>query len=243
MIGSMMKIGIVGYGEIGSSLHKVYRSKGLENVEVVDPRLDMHGDLRGCDILNICIPHIEGFTEAVCGYMEENLPRLTVIHSTVAPGTTASIPGRICHSPVRGLHPNLDSGILTFVKYIGAEDRGVAEEYADHLSGMGIRSHICKDSKTTEYAKLLDTTYYGVCIAFHADVLRLCEREGIDFEEVMTLYNSTYNEGYTRLGKPNVVRPTLFGTKKIGGHCVVPNAVILKRFMDSPLVDHIISYG
>jgi UDP-N-acetyl-D-mannosaminuronate dehydrogenase len=238
-----MKIGIVGYGEIGSSLCKVYESHGGFDIEVVDPRLGMHGDLRGCEILNICIPHVEGFVEIVKAYMGENSPSLTVIHSTVAPGTTASIPGRVCHSPVRGLHPNLDTGIKTFVKYIGSEDRSAAEAYAGHLADMGIRSHICKDSKTTEYAKLLDTTYYGVCIAFHADVLRLCERENIEFDEVMTIYNSTYNEGYTALGRPNVVRPVLFGTRKIGGHCVVPNAVILRRFMDSPLVEHIVHYG
>lgn len=238
-----MKIGIVGYGEIGSSLAKVYRDAGGYEVEVVDPRLGMHGNLRGCAILNICIPHMDGFRDVVDAYVEDNSPGLTVIHSTVSPGTTAGIRGRVCHSPVRGLHPNLDTGIRTFVKYIGAEDREVAEEYSAHLSGLGIASHICRNSRTTEYAKLLDTTYYGVCIAFHADVLRLCEREGLDFEEVMTLYNNTYNDGYTKLGKPNVVRPVLFGTKKIGGHCVVPNAVILRRFLESPLVDHIISYG
>ena len=238
-----MKIGIVGYGEIGSSLAKVYHSAGGFDVAVVDPRLCMGDNLDGCDVMNVCIPHNDRFVEIVNSYIDKHNPRLVVIHSTVEPGTTAKIHGRVCHSPVRGLHPNLDTGIMTFVKYIGAEESSVAEEYAQHLRGLHIRSHICRNSRTTEYAKLLDTTYYGVCIAFHADVLNLCEREGLDFEEVMTLYNRSYNEGYTALGRPNVVRPVLFGTRKIGGHCVVPNAAILKRFMCSPLVDHIVSYG
>lgn len=238
-----MKIGIVGFGEIGSSLAKVYQNHGGFDIQVVDPRLNLDGDLNNCDVMNICIPHIDDFVDVVNMYINSHQPRLAVIHSTVAPGTTAKIAGRVCHSPVRGLHPNLDTGIVTFVKYIGAEDLSVANDYALHLSVLGIRSHICKNSKTTEYAKLLDTTYYGVCIAFHADVLRLCEQEDLDFEEVMTVYNRSYNEGYTSLGKSNVVRPVLFGTKKIGGHCVVPNAVILSKFMSSPLIDRIVHYG
>ena len=82
-----------------------------------------------------------------------------------------------------------------------------------------------------------------MCIAFHADVMEMCECEGLDFDEVMTLYNKTYNEGYSALGKSNVVRPVLYGTKKIGGHCVVPNANILKNYMNSGLIDQVIKYS
>jgi len=237
------EIGIVGYGEIGSSLYKVYATDGKYSVGIVDPKLGYSNDISGCKILNICIPFITDFVKVVNEYVSTINPELTVIHSTVAPGTTAQIKGRVCHSPVRGLHPNLDTGIRTFLKYIGSDDPQVGIEYGEHLSSMGIKSHICKSSKTSEYAKLLDTTYYGVCIAFHADVMEMCERENLDFDEVMTLYNKTYNEGYSALGKSNVVRPVLYGTKKIGGHCVVPNANILKNYMQSGLIDQIIKYS
>lgn len=237
------QIGIIGYGEIGSSLHKVYSSDNKYSVGIVDPFLGYNNDIRNCNILNICIPFIDDFVNVVNKYIEDLQPKMTVIHSTVAPGTTKSINGRVCHSPVRGLHPNLDTGIKTFLKFIGSEDPSVAEEYRMHLSSMGIKSYICKSSKTSEYAKLLDTTYYGVCIAFHADVMEMCDREGLDFDEVMTMYNKTYNEGYTELGKSNVVRPVLYGTKKIGGHCVVPNAHILKKYMQSGLIDQIIKHS
>jgi UDP-N-acetyl-D-mannosaminuronate dehydrogenase len=235
-------IGIIGYGEIGSSLHKVYSNDGKHSVGIVDPHLGYENDLHDCKVLNICIPFIPDFVNVVNNYINEIKPNITVIHSTVAPGTTSQISGKVCHSPVRGLHPNLDTGIKTFVKYIGSEDYSVSQEYASHLHAMGIKSQICKSSKTTEYAKLLDTTYYGVCIAFHADVMRLCEDENLDFDEVMTLYNKTYNEGYSALGKSNVVRPVLYGTNKIGGHCVVPNALILQDYMQSGFIDQILKY-
>jgi len=237
-----MKIGIVGYGEIGSSLEKVYVQSSQYEVSIVDPYVGKNDDLSNVDILNICIPFIDNFVGVVKDYIQKYNPKYTVIHSTVSPGTTEKIGRRVCHSPVRGLHPNLDTGIKTFLKYIGADDQSVGLEYQQHLKDMGIESYICKNSKTTEYSKLLDTTYYGVCIAFHADVMELCEKEGVDFDEVMTLYNKTYNEGYSKLGKPNVVRPVLYGTKKIGGHCVTPNAHILKEYFDSKFIDLILKY-
>ena len=237
-----MKVGIIGYGEIGSSIAKVYSEFSQFEVLVVDPYVGYDDDLTGVDLLNICIPFIDDFVSVVNGYIEKVNPRLTVIHSTVAPGTTEKINGRVCHSPMRGLHPNLDLGMKTFLKYIGSEDYDAAVEYQAHLSAMNIESHICKNTKTTEYSKLLDTTYYGVCIAFHADVARLCEEEGLDFDEVMTLYNNTYNDGYKELGKDNVVRPVLYPTKKIGGHCVVPNAKILKDYLNTKTVQSILEY-
>jgi len=235
----MDKIGIIGYGEIGSSLHKLYSD---HDVFILDPRLGYFEDLTDCKILNICIPFTDDFILEVNEYIEVLEPKLTVIHSTVAPGTTEKIIGRVCHSPVRGLHPNLDLGIKTFLKYIGSNDFDVSQEYHNHLTELGIRSHICKNSTTTEYAKLLDTTYYGMCIAFHSDVMELCEEKNLDFNEVMTLFNMTYNKGYIELGKENVVRPVLYGTKKIGGHCVVSNANILKDYFDSDAIQMILKY-
>ena len=48
----MNKIGIIGYGEIGSSLHNVYKEFEY-NVEVIDTSLGLNGDLSNCDLLNI----------------------------------------------------------------------------------------------------------------------------------------------------------------------------------------------
>ena len=238
----MTKIGIIGFGEIGSSIAKVYESFGGFDISIVDSFQNRNDDINGVEILNICIPFIDNFVSVVQEYISKSNPKYTIIHSTVAPGTTKLVGGKVCHSPMRGLHPNLDLGMKTFLKYIGPEDEESAKLYQKHLSNLNIKSHICKDSKTTEYAKLLDTTYYGVCIAFHADVSRLCEKEKIDFDEVMTLFNQSYNEGYTKLNKPNVVRPVLYPTKKIGGHCVVPNAKILKDYMDTKTVQSILDY-
>jgi hypothetical protein len=117
-----MKIGIIGYGEIGGSIAKVYRSFDKFDIRVVDPIQNFNDDINGVEILNICIPFIENFVDVVKDYISNSNPNYTIIHSTVAPGITKLIGGKVCHSPMRGLHPNLDLGMKNFLKYIGPED-------------------------------------------------------------------------------------------------------------------------
>ena len=51
-----------------------------------------------------------------------------------------------------------------------------------------------------------------------------------DFDEVYTIPNADYNEGYKKLAKPNVIRPVLKPIPgPIGGHCLIPNANLLEN--------------
>ena len=96
-------------------------------------------------------------------------------------------------------------------------------------------------------AKLLSTTYYGMCIAYTEEMGKMCDQTGADFDIVVEDWNNTYNEGYKKLNKPNVVRPVLFRIpdgQKIGGHCVVPNAILLKKmFPDLKVCDYILQFS
>ncbi len=86
--------------------------------------------------------------------------------------------------------------------------------------------------ETTEAAKLLDTEYYRACIEFCEKAKSVATLHGLSFHEVYTLWNQTYNEGYTALSHPEYVRPVLqpisHGAGFIGGHCVGPNRTLLK---------------
>ena len=226
-----MKIGIVGHGQVGQAVAKLYSeidtSKSwfsFDKILIYDPYQDMLDDIS------------EDFVSIVKDLPIPNW--YTVIHSTVPGGTTEKLGHKFLHSPVRGVHPNLYEGLKTFVKFIGG-DQQLAEAYSGHLKTLGIETHICKDAKTTELSKLADTTYYGLCIAFTSDMKKLCDEHNLDFMDVMTKFNHTYNEGYVKLGKPNVTRPVLYPTDKIGGHCVVPNAKLLPR---TKLIDGILDY-
>ena len=238
-----MKIGIVGHGQVGQAVAKLYSETdtskswfSFDKILIYDPYQGMLDNISNVDILNVCIPYTKDFVSVVSDLPTANW--YTVIHSTVPVGTTEKFGHKFLHSPVRGVHPNLYEGLKTFVKFIGGDEQ-LAQAYSGHLKTLGIETHICKDAKTTELSKLADTTYYGLCIAFTSDMKKLCDEYDLDFMEVMTKYNNTYNEGYKKLGKPNVVRPVLYPTDKIGGHCIIPNAKLLPR---TKLIDGLLDY-
>jgi len=234
------KIGILGYGEIGKAIAKFYKNPKIKDLKRDD-------GLEGADILHICIPWSKKFTAIVAKEIKKIKPQLTIIHSTVALGETKKLAdkfhGRVVHSPVRGTHPHLYQGIKTFVKYIGADDKEAGQLAERHLNSLGIKTKLFYPSITTELGKLLDTTYYGICIAWHKEMKKICDKFGVDFDKAVTDFNKTYNEGYAKLGKNNVIRPVLYvDNNPIGGHCVVPNAKILKKYSKSEAIDLILKY-
>lgn len=244
----MKKIGIIGYGEIGQSLEKLYLGKDFV-IQINDTGLDKSEIESNVDILNIAIPFTSKdiFVEVVSKYITELKPELTIIHSTVTPGTTLDVikntkNNNIIHSPVRGVHPNLYEGLKTFTKFIGSDNKGATILAKNHYDEIDLKYEIFESSKATELAKVLSTTYYGMCIAFHNDINNLCKEHNVKFDEVATKWNKTYNEGYSKLGMGNVIRPVLYPPKdgKIGGHCVVPNAELCKQFFDSKVLDYIL---
>jgi len=251
---SNQKIGILGYGEVGRAIAKFYKSPRFRKrfggqAKIKD--LNRDDGLEGVEILHICIPWNENFIKIVRKEIKEIKPRLTIIHSTVAPGTTKklalSLPRRIgrmvVHSPIRGDHPHLYKGIKTFVKYIGVDNKKAGELAKKHLESLGIKTKVFYPSVTTEIGKLLDTSYYGLCIAWHGEMKKICDKYGIDFEKAVTNFNKTYNVTYPKLGKPNVVRPVLSPPERgIGGHCVCQNAEILEKYFKSQALDLILKY-
>ena len=247
-------IGILGYGEVGQAIAKFYGSAGasteLSRMSSPQARIkDLTRDdkLEGVEILHICIPWGNKFVDIVKSEIRKIHPKLTIIHSTTAPGTTkeiaAEFKGMVVHSPVRGIHPHLYEGIKTFVKYIGAENKRAGQLAKRHLNSLGIKTKVFSPAVTTEIAKILDTSYYGVCIAWHGEMKEICNKYGINFEEAVTDFNKTYNQGYTKLGKKNVIRPVLYPPKGgIKGHCVCQNAEILQKHFKSQALDLILKY-
>jgi len=238
-------IGILGYGEVGKAVAQFYKDEPLIKDIVRDD------GLFNLDVLNVCIPFEdkEGFSKIVIDEIKQSNSTLTIIHSTVAPGTTRYIKENIskeceiAHSPVRGIHPYLYKGLKTFVKYVSSPtDKGL-DMAVVHLSSIGYTVQHMDSPETSELAKLMSTTYYGICIAWTGEMKKYCDAIGANFEEAATGWNQTYNEGYEHLDMKNVVRPVLFPPpSSIGGHCVVPNALLMEQIRKSKAIDLIKDY-
>jgi len=221
---------VVGLGEVGRALYKVLLN--AHSVWAVDERkpLPEQAAVGGFDFLHICFPYSPEFKRAVNAYQVRYRPAVTVIHSTVPVGTSRTLSA--CHSPVMGVHPNLETSLTTFTKFVGGE--GVSEA-ARHLGRAGIRCYITEQAETTELLKLLSTTFYGLCIEWTKHVKELCDWADVPFE-AWTLWTQAYNAGYAALGRPEFTRPQLVPMSgRIGGHCVLPNLDLMPG--GDPFVD------
>ena len=211
---------IIGFGEIGRSLFNILKQH--YNVVFRDKDDNLSGRF---NVVHICYPYSKNFIKTTKNYLKQYKPKLLIIHSTIPVGITKKISNLAVHSPIRGIHPQLEKGIKTFVKYFGGNKVKEAEKI---FSDIGIKTRYFAKSETTELLKILDTTYYGWNIIFAKEVKRICDKLKLNFDDVYTIANKDYNDGYKKLGKSNVVRPVLKAmSRKIGGHCIVKNCDLL----------------
>jgi len=113
-------------------------------------------------------------------------------------------------------------------KLSGVEQPPVDERVAAHFEAAGMKAKVLASPEATELAKLTETTYFGLLIAFAQDVDRMARSARVSYDEVTSFYEEI---GYL----PRV----RFFPGAIGGHCVMPNIQLLKRACESKLLEAI----
>ena len=221
---------IVGLGEVSKPLFEIIKTKH----EVFGVDIDLAAPLNRCDIMHICFPFRgRTFVTQVVEYIERYQPALTIINSTVAPGVTrriadeASVP--VVNSPIRGKHTRMREEMLHYTKFIGALDPESGARALEHFESVGMRTTLLRSPEATEIAKLTETTYFGVMIAWAQEVERYCKALGADYDEVVSFYEEI-----------KLFPPVKYFPGVIGGHCVMPNIAILLREFPSDLLQAIV---
>ena len=226
------QIVVVGLGEVGQPLlelaSKRHRAIGID----VSPPADR---IAAVDVLHICIPFgIEDFIGESARYIELFSPTLTIINSTVAVGTTRAVANRtgasVVNSPVRGKHAHMVEDLLRYVKFVGAIDETAGKRAAEHFYSLGMKTKLLSSPEATELAKLTETTYFGVIIAWAQEVERYCDELNQNYDEIASFYEEI------RYFPPVKYYPGI-----IGGHCVMPNINILNHLGRSEFLQAIVS--
>jgi len=220
---------VVGLGEVGRPLLEVLkRAHPVEGVDL--PARDITAPV---EFLHVCYPaEIKDFAGITAGYVGRYRPEIVIIHSTVPVGTTRAVgelvPVPVVHSPVRGKHARMVDELTHYVKFIGTDSVDVGRRVAAHLEAAGMKTKALASPEATELAKLTETTYFGLMIAFAQDVDRMARAVGVSYADVASFYQEI---GYLpRVG---------FFPGIIGGHCVISNIALLKRQYQSELLDAI----
>jgi len=236
---------IVGLGEIGHTLFALY-SEAKEKFSVFGLDLDL-GKMKLLNqsedkvparvgTLQVCLPcsSQDKFTDTIRGYVDRYKPKLTIINSTVPPGTTlkvaASCTCLVAHSPSRGVHINAEHMIWEmkrWTKYVGGADAAASKAAKEHFKKIGLKVKVLKSCRETELAKLFETTYRAWMIICFQEMHRISRAFEADFDETVDFIEDTHKERFDR--------PVMF-PGVIGGHCLIPNTELLLKSYDSELL-------
>jgi len=221
------KVVVAGLGEIGKPLFELASSHhDVIGVDITPPEL-----IEQAEILHVCYPFtIRDFAEETARYINLFKPALTIINSTVSVGTTRAIAERtgaaVVNSPVRGKHIQMLRDLKFYTKFVGAIDPADGERAASHFSSLGLKTKTLSSPEATELAKLTETTYFGVMIAWAQEVERYCDQSGQNYDEVVSFYDEI-----------RFFPPVKYFSGIIGGHCVMPNIEILRKYTHSALLE------
>jgi UDP-N-acetyl-D-mannosaminuronate dehydrogenase len=230
---------VVGLGEVGHALFELFRETGKFDVYGFDVNVEkMHrivGDKKPpskVNFMHVCYPCFEQneFVKTTLDYMKKFKPKLTIIESTIPPGTTQKIYELsklpIAHSPIRGMHKTLHSmkrDIRFWTKYVGGVTEQSAELAQKHYEKLGLKVKILKSPLETELAKLFETTYRAWMIVCFQEMHRISTRFKADLDEIVDFLEDTHRVRFDR--------PIMF-PGFIGG-CLIPNAELLLKSFDS----------
>lgn len=218
---------VVGLGEVGRPLLELVGKHYLAvGVDITSPQ----GRIDSVGVLHVSYPFgIKDFVGETARYIERFKPALTIINSTVAVGTTRAIAERtgaaVVNSPVRGKHARMLEDLRHYVKFIGPMDPGTGRAAAAHFQSLGLNTKVLSSPEATELAKLTETTYFGLLIAWAQEAERYCDRFNEDYNEVASFWEEI-----------KYLPPVTYFPGIIGGHCVMPNIEILSKFDHSPIL-------
>lgn len=221
---------VAGLGEVGLPLKNILaRSYECIGIDVEPVAVD--GPV---SVLHVCYPfQISQYVRTTAEYIRRLRPALTIIHTTAPPGTTRAVSGEVpdalvAFSPVRGKHARMEQDMMHYTKFVAGISPQAEAAALDHLRSAGFETAAFSSPEIAELAKLLETTYLGVLIAWTQEMERLAREYGGGFEDVNRFVEEV---GFL----PSHVFPGV-----IGGHCVLPNIELLRSRVESPFLDLVV---
>ena len=217
---------ILGMGEVGKTLFDLLFERGINCIGIDMDKskcknYSENSTIENPEYLHVCLPgELSEFVDITSNWISkiEGL-KIVLVHSTVKPGTTKNIQEKskipVLFSPVRGVHKRFLEDIKKYTKFIASDKKQIDQKIKSDLEKRFQKVDWMSTTKTAELAKILvDTTYYGWLINYAQITKMICEKEGVDFDEMWKFAD----EIHENLGNRPKMYPGI-----IGGHCVIPN--------------------
>jgi UDP-N-acetyl-D-mannosaminuronate dehydrogenase len=218
---------VVGLGEVGRPLLEI-----LSGTHKAAGRDIEDQAFHGVRILHLCFPFGPNFVSAANAYVSLYEPEVVVVNSTVVPGTTRAIHQATgiatVYSPVRGKHARMTEEMLRYRKFVAGTSAEAVAAVEDHFAAAGMTTQRMSSLESLELAKLLETSYFGVLVAWAQEMDRFAASVDADYWETLDFFEEI-----------GFFPPVRFEPGFIGGHCVMPNLDLLEQVRRSPLIDAI----
>ena len=212
---------VVGLGEVGAPIMEV-----LSSAHHVTGRDIVDVEVERVEILHVCYPFTEGFVNTTREYVARYRPAVVVVNSTVVPGTSRAIElvtrTPTVYSPVRGKHTEMTAELRRYVKFVAGSDEASVASVESHFRAAGITTARMAPTAQLELAKLLETSYFGVLIAWAQEMDRFSAAVGGDYWDLFAFFDEI-----------DVLPRARFEPGFIGGHCVMPNLELLQAVRPS----------
>jgi len=192
----MSKILIVGYGIVGSNLHK---ELSLLDLDIYDKYKNI--DTRACnnyDLAFICVdtpltPENNNDVSEVYNAINEQNAKIYVIKSTILPDTTNRIiretGKKVIFSPeYYGGTQHCNNFEFDFTILGG--DKKTCIEVQNILQHQYDARHIFRitDSKTAEVVKYMENSWLATKVSFMQEFFELCQKINIEYEDLRELF-------------------------------------------------------
>ena len=216
---------VVGLGEVGRPLLAVLRGAHQAEGRDIEDR-----DFHGVQVLHLCFPFGPDFVPTASGYISRYQPEVAVVNSTVVPGTTRAVQETTgvptVYSPVRGKHTRMTEELRRYRKFVAGSSAEAVGLVESHFCAAGMTTQRMSPPEALELAKLLETTYFGVLVAWAQEMDRFAGSVAADYWETLAFF-----------GEIDFLPPVGFEPGFIGGHCVMPNLDLLEQVRESPFID------
>jgi UDP-N-acetyl-D-mannosaminuronate dehydrogenase len=180
--------------------------------------------------LHITIPVTDKFINNVLKLCKKFQPECIVIHSTIKPGTTKKIQGKlsipVIYSATRGVHKRMMHDLKRYTKFFvistnAPRSKWASSRFVKLMKGCGIKTKKMSKPETLELAKIIcDTSYLGWLVNYAQLSNKIAIEYGINYDEMW----SFSDEIHKLLGN----RPKMY-PGYIGGHCVIPNLNLINN--------------
>ena len=231
----MKKDLVVGIGEIGKSILKLLSKDNIVvgfdlNPDLMDKRkIERYKNLK-TSFMHIAIPVTGKFINNVLKLYKKFQPECIVIHSTIRPGTTEILQGKlpipVIYSATRGVHKRMIYDLKRYTKFFvispnAPRGKWASSRYVKMMKRYGIKTKKMTKPETLELAKIIcDTSYLGWLVNYAQLSNMIANEYGVNYDEMW----SFTEEIQKFLGNRPKMYPGI-----IGGHCVLPNLDLINN--------------